>query len=84
MQFKNGTQDCEIRPHNHRFWNIKNVYPGRLMTLSNGYGKHDRLTREIRSTMVTSDLRMENIPEWHIEAVQNIYGKRYRWLIAYI
>lgn len=79
-----GEQDCEIRPNNHRGWNSRNVYPGRLMTLSSGYGKQNRITREIRSTMVTPDLRMENIPQWHINAVESIYGKRDSWLIAYL
>jgi len=84
LKFKNGEQDCEIRPNNHRGWNVDNVYPGRLMTLSNGYGKHDRLVKEIRSTVLTSSLEMNNIPQWHIDAVESIYGKRGHWLIAYI
>ncbi len=84
LKFKAGEQDCEIRPRNHRIWNIKNVYPGRMMTLSNGYGKYDRINREIRSTMVTPDLNMEHIPQWHIDAVEEIYGKRDSWLIAYV
>lgn len=84
LKFKAGEQDCEIRPTNHRGWNTKNVYPGRLMTLSNGYGKHDRLTKQIRSILVTPDLKMEAIPQWHIDAVEEIYGKRDSWLIAYV
>ena len=84
LKFKNGEQDCEIRPYNHRGWNCKNVYPGRLITLSNGYGKHDRLTLEIRKTMITPYLEMENIPQWHIDAVEEIYGQQDKWLIAYL
>jgi len=84
LKFKNGEQDCEIRPNNHRGWNCKNVYPLRLITLSSGYGKHDRVTLEIRSTMITPDLKMENIPQWHIDAVENIYGQQDSWLIAYL
>lgn len=84
LKIKSGEQDCEIRPNNHRGWNIKNIYPGRLVTISNGYGKHDRITREIRSTMVTRDLTMESIPQWHIDAVEAIYGQRDSWLIAWV
>lgn len=84
LKFKAGEQDCEIRPANHRGWNVNNVFPGRLMTLSNGYGNYDRITKEIRSTIVTPDLKMEKIPQWHIDAVEKIYGKRDEWLIAYV
>jgi len=84
LKFKRGEQGCEIRPNNRRGWNCKNVYPGRLMTLSNGYGTHDRITLEIRSTMLTPDLRMEKLPQWHIDAVESIYGKQDSWLIAYV
>jgi len=84
LKFKNGEQDCEIRPNNHRGWNIKNIYPGRMITLSNGYGKHDRITREICSTMVTHDLFFDDIPQWHIDAVEQIYGQQDSWLIAYV
>lgn len=83
LKFKDGSQDCEIRPNNYRWWSLKNVYAGRFMTLSNGYGKHDRLTVEIRSTMVSPDLSMEDLPQWHIDAVEKIYGKQKSWLIAY-
>lgn len=35
--------------------------------------------------MITPDLRMEkNIPQWHIDAVEDIYGKQDSWLIAYV
>lgn len=84
LKFQSGGQTCEIRPNGYRGWNIDNVYPGRLITLSNGYGKKDRITKKIRSTMVTHDLRQEPVGEWHIQAVEDIYGKRSSWLIAYI
>lgn len=83
-KIKGGKQDCEIRPNNHRGWNVKNVYPGRMITFSNGYGRHERLKLEVRSTMVTHDLSQEKVPQWHIDAVEQIYGKRSSWLIAYI
>lgn len=83
-KIKNGKQDCEIRPNKHRGWNIKNVYPGRMITFSNGYGRYERLTLEVRRTMITPDLSKETVPQWHIEAVEHIYGKRSSWLIAYI
>lgn len=84
FKFESGEQDCEIRPNNHRAWNIKNVFPGRMMTISNGYGNYDRTTLEIKRTLITQDLRTEEIPRWHIDAVENIYGKRDSWLIAYV
>lgn len=83
LKFKAGEQDCEIRPNNHRGWNVENVYIGRLMTLSNGYGNHDRITKEILAAVVTSDLNMEGVPQWHIDAVVGIYGEQDSWLIAY-
>lgn len=83
LKFKAGTQDCEIRPNNHHGWNVKNVYPGRLITLSNGYQKAGRLTKTIMRTLLTHDLS-QDIPQWHIDAVEKIYGKRDSWLIAFI
>ena len=83
LKVKSGEQDCEIRPSNHRGWNVTNVYPFRQITLSCGYGKQDRTTRTIRATCSTHDLQQERIPQWHIDAVEEIYGKRERWLIAY-
>jgi len=84
LKFKNGEQDCEIRPDQYRFWNRKNVCPGRKMTLSKGYGKYDRIEKVIEFTRVTNNLKASGIPEWHIEAVEEIYGKRDKWLIAYV
>lgn len=84
LKIKRGEQDCEIRPNHHRGWRLKNVYPGRLITFSNGYGKHDRVTKEVQRISVTPDLTLENLPQWHIDAVEKIYGKRDSWLIAYI
>lgn len=84
LLFKSGEQNCEIRPANHRGWNVKNVFPGRLLCLSNGYGNYDRVTKEIRNTMLTRDLAAENVPQWHIDAVTEIYGQRDSWLIAYV
>ena len=78
-----GEQSCEIRPNEHRGWHMGNVYPGRWLMISNGYQKPGRLYREIISTMSTHDLKQQNIPQWHIDAVEEIYGKRDRWLIAY-
>ena len=82
LKLKNGTQKSEIRPNNHRGWNVKNIYPGRVLNCSCGYGKQDRTLKEIRNTIVTHDLRQENVSLEHIEAVEGIYGKRDRWLVA--
>lgn len=84
FKFKCGEQDCEIRPFGYKGWNTDNVYPLRIMTLSNGYGKDERLEKVIKKTTVTKNLESEQIPNWHIEAVETIYGKRAWWLIAYV
>lgn len=84
LKFKSGEQDCEIRPMGHRGWHSGNVYPTRMMTLSNGYGKYDRIERMIIKTATTANLKSEGIPQWHIEAVEAIYGKRAWWLVAYV
>ena len=83
LMIKNGTQNCEIRPYKHRGWRAKNIYPGRFLLLSNGYGKHDRIRKRITRLSFTPSLEFEGVPQWHINAVEAIYGKRDRWLIAY-
>jgi len=82
LKLKDGTQRSEIRPNNHRGWNTKNIFPGRVLNCSSGYGKHDRTLKTIVNTMVTHDLRQEDVAIDHIEAVEAIYGKRDSWLIA--
>jgi len=84
LKFKSGEQDCEIRPLGHRGWTSSNVYPTRTMTLSSGYGRYDRLEKMIIKTSITTSLKKEGIPQWHIEAVEAIYGKKDWWLVAYI
>ena len=84
LKFKSGEQDCEIRPLGHRGWTDGNVYPTRMMTLSNGYGRYDRLEKMIIKTSITNSLKKEGIPQWHIKAVEAIYGKRTWWLVAYV
>lgn len=83
-KFVTGEQDCEIRPNKHRGWHPGNIYEGRLMTLSNGYNVAGRLTKKITSVSVVTDLKAAGVPQWHIEAVEDIYGKREQWLIAYV
>lgn len=41
-QFKSGQKDTEFRVHGKR-WNMRTCAIGRPVTLSLGYGKHDRL-----------------------------------------
>lgn len=84
LKVKNGTQRSEIRPNNHRGWNVTNIYPGRELNFSCGYGKHDRTLKTIRNTMVTHDLTQEPVSAEHIVTVECIYGKRDSWLIAYV
>jgi len=82
LKFKEGEQDLEIRPNGHRGWNTKNIYPGRKITLSNGYQVPGRITRVISQTEVASHLQKAGVAQWHIDAVISIYGPRDRWLIA--
>lgn len=85
IKFEDGSQNCEIRPSKHRGWNDKNIYPGRDLLLSCGYGKHRRLKKRIVKTVTAiGDLNPVFIPQWHIDAVEAIYGKRESWLIAYV
>ena len=84
LKFKSGEQDCEIRPEGHRGWTREAVVPGRRITFSNGYGKYDRTTRDIVRVEITPDLQSISIPKWHITAVEEIYGKRDSWLVAYV
>lgn len=85
LKFKDGSQDCEIRPDGHRAWNEKNIYPGRPIRLSYGYGKKDRMLRTIAAVVAgPPEQAFAGVPQWHIDAVEQIYGKRDRWLVAYI
>ena len=81
-KIKTHIQRSEIRPNGHHGWNVKNIYPGRQILFSLGYRKTDRFLREIRNTIVTHDLRQEDVSVNHIEAVEAIYGKRDSWLVA--
>lgn len=83
LKIKSGEQDCEIKPLNHRGWNHNNIYPLRELNVSNGYQKKGRIVKLISRVAVTSDLEMSGIPRWHIDAVEEIYGKRGYWMIAY-
>lgn len=84
LKFENGEQDCEIRPNNHRGWNRKNIYPGRELTVSNGYGKKNRLTFKIVGVVATNGSWPDCVPEWHRSACEAIYGEQESWLIAFI
>lgn len=85
IKIKSGEQNCEIRPANHRGWNSKNIYPGRWLRFSCGYGNHDRCCREIIFTHEGPEsMVFIHVPQWHIDAVERIYGKRDRWLVAFI
>jgi len=84
-KIKDGSQDCEIRPLNHRGWNSKNVHAGRDINFSRGYGKQDRTLKKITKTHIgcSVSLGLIGIPKWHIDAVEGIYGKR-DWLVAFV
>ena len=82
LKIQNGEQRTEIRPNNHRGWNLKNIYPGRVINFSLGYGKANRMLLQVKNTIVTHDLHQENISPGHIKAVEAIYGPRDSWLVA--
>lgn len=82
LKVESGLQRSEIRPNNHRGWNVKNIFPGRVLNFSYGYGKQRRMLREVTNTIVTNDLHQEDVAQKHIEAVEAIYGKRESWLVA--
>jgi len=79
LKIESGEQNCEIRPNGHRGWSEQHIFTGREITFSNGYGSHNRVTKTIRSALATSDLKQAGIPQWHIDAVEAIYGKRESW-----
>ncbi len=83
-KIKNGVQDCEIRPLDHRGWNLKNIYSGRKIHFSLGYGKQDRTLKIVHAVTVTNDLPGLGIPKWHIDAVNAIYPHADAWLVAHV
>ncbi len=67
-----GDKHCELRIYGNR-WNEKTCYKGRLATISKGYGKAHRLTKEISSFC---KLPFENLVKEHQEAMLNCYGEK--------
>ena len=68
--FKAGIKPSELRPYGPR-WNEKTCRVGRKVTLSKGYGKHERISGEVtRFRRTTPD---------HLGAAQNdwiaVYGE---------
>jgi len=84
LKLKNGIQTSEIRPAEHRGWNLKNIYPGRVLNCSCGYGKQDRTLKMINRVTVTTDLAMEGVSAEHIQAVEGIYGRNNIWMVAHV
>jgi len=82
-KIKDGSQNCEIRPCGHHGWNPKHIYVGRHINFSKGYGKQERILKQVLRTVVTSDLERLGVPLWHIQAVEAIYGQRL-WLCAFV
>ena len=80
---ESGVQTCEIRPNNHRGWNTKNIYEGREVTISGGYGKQHRMLKRIAHGDIISDLSAFGVPAWHTVAVEQIYGAGREWLVAW-
>lgn len=68
--FKDGSKPTEYRLYGPR-WNEKNCYPGRLATLSKGYGKKHRLSGIVRDFQ---RLPVHQLPEQVQRDVEEIYG----------
>lgn len=81
LLIESGKQSCEIRPNNRRGWNCDNVYPGREIIFSNGYGRF--IDKTVRQTITIQDLSSINILKWQIDAVISIYGEQDSWLVAF-
>ncbi len=84
QKFKDCEQDCEIRPDEHHGWNDRNIYVGRKIALCRGYTYTNCVERTITRTVQTNNLKAANIPQWHIDAVEKIYGPRDMWLVAFV
>ncbi len=88
FKLESGEQGCEIRPNNHRGWNENNIYQGRYLKLSNGYGNYNRVTKIITRTFVIPNEWCEmtdiGVAPWHIHAVKKIYPNATEWLVAYV
>jgi len=68
--FRDGRKRHELRPYCPR-WSEKHFPPGRLVTLSWGYGKANRLYGSIRSYRHTN---AQNLRKDYREAVERHYG----------
>ena len=68
--FGSGLKDTEYRLYGPR-WNENTCTIGRPVTISKGYGKHDRLA----GTVVSFDRKKLNeLPDYDQAAVRAIYG----------
>lgn len=52
--FKNGTKDTEFRVYGPR-WNEDTCFVGRRVTLSKGYGKHERMSGQVTAFKFSSE-----------------------------
>lgn len=85
INISRNLQNCEIRPAGHRGWNRKNIYIGRRITFSLGYGRQNRTTKTITAVSEGADIvAFAGVPRWHIDAVEKIYGPQKRWLVAFV
>jgi hypothetical protein len=69
-QFKAGTKGEELRLYGPR-WNEKTCAIGRQVTLSKGYGKHERLRGVVTGFKKVSALTLS---EEHQRAIALLYG----------
>ena len=47
-------------------------------------GNYNRVTMVISNVYDAQDMADFAIPQWHIDAVESIYGKRQSWLFAFV
>jgi ASC-1-like (ASCH) protein len=73
--FASGKKTCEWRIYGPR-WNEKTCTPGREVTLSKGYGKHQRLRGIILSTC-------KHIFDDPVHVFNRVYGEKAKGAIAF-
>ncbi len=81
--FESGKQRVEIRPYGPK-WNRGTCWPGRPITISYGYGKQRRIHGVVSKVIITEHMSLAYIEDWHIDAVNEIYGSSKKWILIYV
>lgn len=76
--FVAGTKTEEIRRYG-QVWNATNIQPGRLVTLSHGYGKGRRLSGVVKAVRIDPNPR--KLPGW-LECYPNAHASACAFIIT--